>query len=159
MKVVTLRPAQAEDTGFLLRVYASTRSQEMALTGWTDEEKQAFCAMQFDAQRTDYIARFPGAVQSIVLEGGKPAGQTWVYRSDEEIRLLDIALLPERRNSGTGAILLLQLQDEARRAGKPLRHSVYKDNEDALRFYRRLGFAVVADFEAYCLMEWNPGAA
>jgi ribosomal protein S18 acetylase RimI-like enzyme len=29
-------------------------------------------------------------------------------------------------------------------------------NDGALRFYERLGFTVVEDFETYVLMEWLP---
>ena len=60
MKSITLRPAQAEDTEFLFRVYASTRSEELARTPWTEDEKRAFLEMQFNAQEKDYSARFPG---------------------------------------------------------------------------------------------------
>ena len=151
---VTIRPVQSGDESFLLRVYASSRAEELALTGWTEAEKQTFIEMQFAAQWQDYSNRFPDAEQSIVLHEGIPAGRIWVNRGDEEIRLLDIALLPEFWNSGTGTILLQQLQGEASALAKPLRHTVYKDNVDALRFYKRLGFAIVEDYATYCLMEW-----
>lgn len=153
---VTLRPVAPDDREFLLRVYAGTREDELAQTGWTDDEKQAFIEMQFTAQHADYSTRFPDGEHSIVLVGDSPAGRMWVARWEEEMRLLDIALLPERRNAGTGRILLERLQAEAAQRGTPLRHSVYKMNDGALRFYERLGFTVIEDFETYVLMEWTP---
>ncbi len=144
------------DRDFLLRVYEGTRDDARAVP-WPEEQRREFVAMQFAAQSADYETRFPNAEHSIVLVDGLPHGRIWIDRADTEIRLLDVALLPERRNRGTGRVLLERLIAEARDAGKPLRHSVYKSNTDALRFYERLGFAVVEDFELYVLMEWQAG--
>jgi GNAT superfamily N-acetyltransferase len=153
---ITLRPVGQEDREFLFRLYSSTREEELALTQWDDEQKRTFLEMQFMAQQTDYASRFPGSEHAIVLVGGEAVGRIWVARWEDEIRLLDIALLPEHRNAGSGTVLLKRLQAEARQAGQPLRHSVYKMNDGALRFYERLGFTVVEDFETYVLMEWLP---
>ena len=153
---ITLRPVLPEDRAFLFQVYAGTREEELAQTGWSDDEKQAFIEMQFTAQQTDYTNRFPDAEHTIILVDGEQVGRMWVGRWEDEIRLLDIALLRERRNAGTGTVLLKRLQREAEDAGKSLRHSVYKMNEAALRFYERLGFTVIEDFETYVLMEWLP---
>jgi ribosomal protein S18 acetylase RimI-like enzyme len=153
---LSLRPAQPADETFLRRVYASTRADELAMVPWTPEEKAAFLDMQFTAQKTDYRARFPRSEHSIVLVDEVEVGRVWIDRGEDEIRLIDIALLPERRNGGTGTTLLRGLQAEASAADRPLRHSVYKQNTGALRFYQRLGFQVVEDFETYVLMEWIP---
>lgn len=155
---ISLRPVRPDDRAFLFRVYASTREDELAATDWDGAQKHAFLEMQFSAQQADYARRFPDAEHTIVLVDREPVGRLWVAQWDDEIRLLDIALLSERRNAGTGTVLLGRLQAEAARAGKPLRHSVYKMNEAALRFYRRLGFTVIEDFETYVLMEWFPNA-
>jgi GNAT superfamily N-acetyltransferase len=152
---VTIRPVQVIDESFLQRVYASSRAEELAQTGWTEEEKQSFLQLQFTAQWQDYSNRFPDAEQSIVLHEGNPAGRIWVNRSNEEVRLLDITLLPEFRNSGIGAVLLQRLQDEARALGIPLRHAVYKDNLSAIHFYQNLGFAIIEDLTTYYIMEWT----
>ncbi len=152
---MTLRPATGADRDFLLRVYAGTRD-DVGTLPWPEEQRREFVAMQFAAQTADYEARFAEAEHSVVLVDGVPHGRIWVDRNDTEIRLLDVALLPERRNRGTGRVLLERLIAEAQQAGKPLRHSVYTTNVQALRFYERLGFEVVEDFEMYVLMEWRP---
>jgi ribosomal protein S18 acetylase RimI-like enzyme len=152
---VTIRPVQSSDESFLRRVYASSRAEELAQTGWSEEEKQSFLQLQFTAQWQDYSNRFPDAEQSIVLYEGNPTGRIWVNRSNEEIRLLDITLLPEFRNSGIGAVLLQRLQDEARALVIPLRHAVYKDNLIAIHFYQNLGFTIIEDLATYYIMEWT----
>lgn len=155
-ETIELRPVGDADADFLLRVYGETRAGELAAVPWTDAEKDGFVRQQFAAQHHDYTSRFPAAQHSVVVADGEAVGRIWIDRRPEEIRLLDIALLAEHRNRGIGGVLLGRLQDEARRAGKPLRHSVEKSNGDGLRFYRRLGFQVVEDWGLHDLMEWLP---
>lgn len=148
----TLRPVRDDDVDFLLRLYSSTR-EDISRAPWSEEQKQGFLYMQYAAQRADYERRFPKAAHSIVLVGVVPVGRIWVDRRADEIRLLDVALMPERCGRGIGAALLGDLMEEARRCGKPLRHSVLKENVRALRFYRRLGFVEAEDLGMYVLME------
>ena len=58
---VTLRPVQDSDDEFLLKVYGSTREQEMAQVPWTAEQKQQFVRMQYEAQKNHYAAQHPHA--------------------------------------------------------------------------------------------------
>jgi ribosomal protein S18 acetylase RimI-like enzyme len=114
-----------------------------------------FLRWQFDTQRREYEARFPRAAYHVILVDQRPAGRIWVGSDDEQIRLLDIALLPEFQNRGAGTALLRRLMDEAKEAGKALRHMVFVLNNDATRFYERLGFVVIEDLGAYKHMEWR----
>ena len=155
---VELRPAGPGDYEDLLRVYASTREAEVAqVTWWDDSQKLAFCRSQYDAQKAEYDARFPDAEYDVILLGGRTVGRVWVGRAADEIRLLDIALLPEAQRRGVGAALIGALIEEARASGKRLRHMVFMLNTDARRFYERLGFRVFEDLGGYLHMEWSPG--
>jgi ribosomal protein S18 acetylase RimI-like enzyme len=151
-----LRPAKPEDEDFLLRVFRSTREDELALTAWDDAQKDAFIRMQYAAQQADYMARFPDAEYSVILYGDAPAGRIWIGRSETEIRLLDIALLPGFQNRGIGTYLLNALIAESNRVRKPLRHSVFKFNTDAFSFYQRLGFQMTGESAAYVFLERPP---
>jgi ribosomal protein S18 acetylase RimI-like enzyme len=153
---VSLRPVAPEDDEFLFAVYASSRAEELAQTNWEEAQKLAFLRMQFDAQRGEYFQRFPDADYRVIIVACRPAGRLWVARTPQQIRLLDIALLPEFRNRGIGARLIRELAEEARRAGLPLRHMVFQLNEDALRFYERLGFTRLELHGAYWEMEMKP---
>jgi ribosomal protein S18 acetylase RimI-like enzyme len=93
----------------------------------------------------------------VILVGGQPAGRLYVARWPAEIRIVDIALLPEFRGAGVGSRLLAELLAEADQAGKPVSIHVEKLNP-ALRLYQRLGFARAADREVYWLMERAPRA-
>ena len=155
--VVVLRPTTPEDYDELLRIYASTRADELAqVIWWDDAQKLAFCRQQFEAQKNEYDEHFPGAQYDLILLDGRTAGRIWVARDEREIHLLDIALLPEAQNRGVGTALLNRLMEESRASGKRLRHMVFILNKNALRFYERLGFKVFEDLGGYLHMEWRP---
>ena len=157
---VVLRPAVAEDYEELVGVYASSRAAELAqVTWWGDEQKLAFCRMQYDAQKKEYDARFPDAQYDLILLDGRTAGRFWVGRGEEEMRLLDIIVLPWAQGQGVGTVLVRKLIEEARASGKRLRHMVFVMNEDARRLYERLGFVVFEEVGGSHLhMEWRAGA-
>jgi GNAT superfamily N-acetyltransferase len=150
-----LRPVTLEDDPFLLSVYASTRADELAQVEWEPGQQEAFVKWQFEMQRREYDARFPDAEYDVIEIDGQPAGRLWLGRKDDEIRLLDIALLPEFQNRSAGTALLTDLIDEARSTGKRLRHMVFVLNNNADRFYERLGFVVLEDLGGYKHMEWK----
>src|SRR5258705_5630773 len=152
---LTLRPVTSADDQFLLSVYHSTRADELSQAEWQEGQEQLFVKWQFDLQRREYDTRFPDADYFMILIDDSPAGRIWIGRDAEQIRLLDIALRPEFQNRGAGTLLLRRLIDEARQVGKPLRHMVFVLNNDAHRFYERLGFVVIEDLGAYKHMEWK----
>src|SRR5438309_321542 len=122
---LALRPVTSDDDNFLLRVYASTRAEELAQAEWQEGQQEAFVKWQFDLQRREYDARFPDAEYYIILVDNSRAGRFWIGRDAKQIRLLDIAILPEFQNRGAGTRLLKELIAEAANSGKALRHMVF----------------------------------
>ena len=151
---VALRPAGEEDRAFLRSVYRSTREDELALTGWDDAQKDAFVAMQFEAQHRYYAEQYAGASFDVVMVDGEPAGRLYVARGPKEIRIVDIALLPQYRNQGIGIGLLRDILAEGAARRHPVTIHVERFNP-ALRLYDRLGFAPMADRGVYLLLEWR----
>jgi ribosomal protein S18 acetylase RimI-like enzyme len=135
----------------LYRIYASTRDEELAVVPWTAEQKEAFLRMQFTLQDAHYRGNYPGASFDVLVVGGLPAGRLYVSRRPEEIRVMDIALLPEFRRRGIGERVLRDVLAEADRDGVPVSLSVAWNNP-ARRLYERVGFSVVADQGVYLLM-------
>ena len=154
--VIKLRPVTSADDDFLLSVYASTRAEELAQAPWDEEGKLAFIRWQFELQRREYDARFPGARYNVILVDDRPAGRLWVGEDKDQIRLLDIALLEEFQNQGIGSSLLTGVMEYAVEVNKPLRHMVFMLNINAFRFYERLGFVTIEDLGGYKHMEWRP---
>jgi ribosomal protein S18 acetylase RimI-like enzyme len=152
--MISLRPITQKDDAFLARVYASSRADELAITGWSEERKADFCRRQFDAQSAYYAENYSDASFQIIERDGWPIGRLYVARWGKEIRIVDITLLPEARGSGIGTKLLRDLQEESRVAGKSLTIHVERFNR-ALGLYQRLGFQQVEDKGVYLLMEWK----
>lgn len=154
-KDITFRKMRPTDQRFLHRLYASTRADEMADVPWSDEEKVQFLKMQFEAQHTFYTEQFTEADFLIVQRDGKSIGRVYLDEREEEIRLIDIALLPEHRGQGLGGKLMHDILAAAKAVGKAVRIHVEQFNP-AMRLYDRLGFKKIQDEGPYYLMEWLP---
>lgn len=153
---VTFRPIEPNDKEFLLRVYRSTREEELAMiVDWTPEMKDAFILQQFTAQHTWYQEHYIGAEFLVILVDGVPAGRLYVHRREKEIRLVDIAFQPEFRNGGFGTSILRDLLAEGEASRKPVSIHVEIYNP-AMRLYERLGFQPIEDRGVYRLMQWSP---
>jgi ribosomal protein S18 acetylase RimI-like enzyme len=155
---ISLRPIQPEDEEFLCRVYASTRTEELAPVAWTEEEKSSFLRVQFAAQHRYYRESYTSSRFEVVLVDGQPAGRLYVARWPEELRVIDIALLPEFRRRGVGTALLRGLFEEAAAQGLPVRIHVERLNP-ALVLYERLGFRLLEDRGVYLFLEWRAAGA
>jgi ribosomal protein S18 acetylase RimI-like enzyme len=153
-----LRAATPDDEPLLLRVYASTRSGELAQVEWSDEQKAAFVRQQFAAQSQYYRDYYSTASFDVILCEDQPVGRLYVARWSNEIRIVDIALLSEWCGRGIGTSLLQQLQAEARASNKALSIHVERFNP-ALRLYTRLGFQPIEDKGVYLFLEWKEGGS
>jgi ribosomal protein S18 acetylase RimI-like enzyme len=147
-----LRPSAPGDAELLFRIYASTRDEELGAVPWTPEQKEAFLRMQFAAQDAHYRRSYPDASFDLLIVGGMPAGRLCVWRAPSEVRIVDIALLPEFRRRGIGERVLRDLLAEAARTGRTVSLHVERTNP-ARRLYERLGFRTTADRGMYLAME------
>lgn len=155
---ISLRPATAADETFLLEVYKSSRGDDLRELGWEGDRVSEFLDMQYEAQKRFFENEYQRAADQIVLWDGEPAGRLIVERRDHEIRCIDLTLLPQRRNSGIGASLIRKLQDEATRAGKPLRLQIIRFSR-AVNLFERLGFVRTSETGTHFQMEWVPDRA
>jgi ribosomal protein S18 acetylase RimI-like enzyme len=150
---VALRAATESDREFLVGVYGSTRDEELSVVEWAPGQREAFVRMQFDAQDEEYRRRNPQGTFDVIELGGRRAGRLYVDRRPDDIRIVDIALLPEFRDAGVGGQLIAQLMDEAAASDRKLSIHVEIHNR-AAELYDRLGFAVVDERGLYRRMEW-----
>jgi ribosomal protein S18 acetylase RimI-like enzyme len=153
--MISLCPTTLKDNEFLYRVYASTRQEELAQVDWDTAQKEAFLRMQFEAQAKYYAENYVGAQFQIVLLNDTPVGRLYVVRWAKEIRIMDIALLPEYRGRGIGSALLKEILAEGQARGVPVTIHVERLNP-ALRLYDRLGFRLAEDKGVHYLLEWTP---
>jgi len=143
-----------DDEAFLFALYGSTRAEEMTLVPWTVEQQQMFIAMQFSAQQEHYKKKYPSAQHHIIIFEGRPVGRLYVARLEQEIRIVDILLVPAERNAGIGSHLLTQLVDEGRHSGKPVRIYV-ENNSPSLTLFRRLGFEALEQHGIHLMLQFS----
>jgi len=153
---ISLRPVTAGDDGMLREIYKSSRGDDLRELGWTEDRVDEFLGMQYEAQKHFLASEYQRPADELILCDGEPAGRLIVERREHEIRLIDLALLPEHRNNSIGAFLIRKLQNEARRQEKPLRLQVIRFNR-AINLFERLGFARTSETGTHFQMEWRPG--
>jgi ribosomal protein S18 acetylase RimI-like enzyme len=150
----TRRAATPEDREFLLDLYATTRTAELDLLSWTSAERAAFVQMQYDAQGAAYGQQSVEGRVDVVEVAGRPAGRLYLDHRPTDVRIVDIALLPEQRGQGIGSALLREVVSEAAASGRTVSLHVERGNP-ARALYRRLGFVELEDDGLRLLMEWR----
>lgn len=150
--MIHLRPAHADDADFLFALFCGARDPEFALL--PQPQRETLLRLQYQAQSGDYAERFPSAEHFIIEFCGQPAGRLLLNRDANELRVVDIAVVPEQRGQGIASAVLQSLMSEAEAACMPVRLSVWHDNP-ALALYRRLGFCVRAESATHLELEWR----
>jgi ribosomal protein S18 acetylase RimI-like enzyme len=126
----------------------------MDLVDWSQEQKTAFLQMQFFAQHKHYQQNYMDAEFSIIIIDGSQAGRLYLDQREDEIRIVDIALLPQYRNQGIGTTIINEILAKGKASGLPVTIHVEQFNP-AFRLYQRLGFQRIADDGVYFLMQWS----
>lgn len=152
---IAFRALTDADDAFIAALYASTRADEMAMTGWPVEMCDAFLAQQHRAQHVHYQANYRGADWLVVERDAVAIGRLYLAEWPAEVRVVDISLTPGSRGHGIGAALLRDVGDWAGAMGKTVSIHVEKNNP-ARRLYERLGFVLAEDKGVYDLMTWDP---
>src|ERR1700730_15644498 len=152
---ITVRPVTSDDEEFLLKIYKSSRGDDLRGLDWDEDRISEFLGMQYEAQQHFHESEYKRANDEIILVAGEPAGRLIVERLEYEIRCIDLALLPEHRNNGIGAFLIRKLQEEARRENKPLRLQVIRFSR-AVNLFERSGFLRTSETGTHFQMEWKP---
>ena len=142
---------------FLLSLYGTTRYDELQQVPWTPEQKAAFVHQQFQAQHTYWQENYIDTSWDLVVVDGEPAGRLYVARWPDDIRIVDIALMPEYRGGGLGTRLIRALLAEGDASGRRVSIHVELFNP-ARRLYERLGFVQSGEHGVYLLMERPPSA-
>jgi ribosomal protein S18 acetylase RimI-like enzyme len=155
---VTIRVETDDDSAFCERLYASTRADELAPVPWPDEAKAQFLRSQYALQRAHYRTHYTGASFLVVEREDRPIGRVYLWQGSSELRIIDIALLPDERGHGLGTLVMSTLIERARDAELVVSLHVEAHNP-AQRLYKRLGFRFVEDRGVYHLLEWRPPQA
>lgn len=152
------RPQVPEDLPFLAELMSSGREWERQAFPGDAQVWAALMAHQAAAQDAHYRAHYRDACFEILEDdGGRPVGRLALAPMADELRVMDIALVPELRGQGRGTALLQAVMAVAAQAGTAVRLHVEQFNP-ARRLYARLGFGLVEDKGVHLLLEWRPGS-
>jgi len=154
--MIQLRTVQEKDTAFIEAVYRTTREAELNLTNWSEHQKSAFISMQSAAQLAEYKTKCPGAIFQVIIYNKKNAGRFFTCENEDDIRLLDITILPEFTGKGIGTDLMHRLIDRSNKVQKKISLHVEPSNP-ALKLYQRLGFIHIKNNGRFYYMEREPG--
>lgn len=153
---LALRPAGPGDDEALFAVFVSSREREMDPMVLPPEMKERMLRLQYEGQLGSYGHAYPGARIWVLEVEGRVAGRLVLEYRRDEIWVVDIAILPGRRNAGLGGGLLRHLMEQARASGRVLRGSVTPYNP-ARALYRRLGVRELGpETEPLIPLEWRP---
>lgn len=152
--MITLRSQTNADDDFLYNLYCSTRDEELKKMRCDASQLEIFLNFQFNAQKVHYKHRYSNAKFDIILVNKRMAGRLYLSCDNQELRIVDISLLPEFRRQGYGTEILTMVTERARRNKLPVRLSVVLGNP-AINLYKRLGFIVIAENPPYIELEKN----
>jgi GNAT superfamily N-acetyltransferase len=152
---LNIRPARQQDKGFLERLYNSTR-EDLRLLDAQPDFIEALIDMQFQAQQDDYGERFPNAMHFIIEKHTEAIGRATLNFSEREIRIVDIAFLPEARGNGFGQAIIQSFQICAEQSAVPLALTVSNINQMAIQVYLKLGFQIDSQDQLHTGMCWYP---
>jgi len=150
-----MRPAREGDNYFIESLYKANRD-DLRLIDAEDDFIESLIDMQHKAQTQGYGDTFPNAMYFIVEKHNERVGRVVLDFSPNEIRIIDIALLPAAQGHGFASGIIKALQLSATKSRTPLALSVYKTNMPARQLYATLGFKLVDSNANIDFLAWQP---
>jgi ribosomal protein S18 acetylase RimI-like enzyme len=152
-----LRPATADEDDVLRALRAERDGASLALAGLDAASLATLLDLQFEAQRAQYRASYPNAIEHLVIVGVDTVGTCWTSLGSHALQLLDITVRPGFRRMGIATAVLRQLMSTAAAVDVPLVLSVWQDNDAARKLYASLGFQPVPDeaVPGYHKLAWS----
>lgn len=148
-KMFGIRQATTEDPPFLFKVSTDAmRPVRETLNPdkeFIEEEELSKYKEKFDPEKIE-----------VLQYEGKDVGRLRVVRSPESIYVGGIQILPEFQGKGIGTNLFNGLVEESNESGIPIVLEVHDVNEQAINFYKRLGFTEGEKVKDQTIMRYVP---
>ncbi|MEP6900142.1 MAG: GNAT family N-acetyltransferase [Actinomycetota bacterium] len=147
-----------QDEPFLIALYSSTRSDELALVSWDNAEKHTFLLHQFHAQQQHYFSKYPNASYQIIKLNDISIGRLYVAEVEDEIKILDLTILAEYRGQTFGTQLIKEILAEAGKKNKSV--EIYIENFNrSQNLFKRLNFQPESDGGIYVIWRWGENSS
>jgi ribosomal protein S18 acetylase RimI-like enzyme len=153
-EVLTLRPARADDEEFLFRLFSTVYGEKLQPVLLDAEEKNRLLGLMYQGFTQHYNSLAGASDDRLVLLDNQSIGRMILIQMREEIRLAELAILPQYRSRGIGSALVSQVQTESRMSKRPVRLQVARFDR-VLRLYERLGFHRISAAGPYLHLEWS----
>ena len=140
-----LRPATPDDEAFLVEVYSKNREHEFAFAGWDEAALQQFLEMQYRMRKSAQAMQYEAPEYWVIESDASRVGALITSRTPDELKLVDIAILPDYQGRGLGGTVISELQRQAMEAGVPIVLHVDLTNPRARTLYEKMGFRVTID--------------
>jgi GNAT superfamily N-acetyltransferase len=155
---LSLRPMNASDQAFVESLYRSTRD-DLRMLDAEEDFIEEFIEFQRHAQTRGYGEMFPNAMYFVAEYHHERIGRVVLDFGQNEIRVVDIALIPAARGKGYGGQMIQTVQMAAGKVMAPLVLTVRFDHQRAKQLYTRLGFVAEEAQVPYQRMVWYPPAS
>ena len=140
----TLRPVSASDAPLLDTLFRESLGPVGEALATLPDGGAVLIAQMREGQRRTWRDAFGEDGHALVLVDGVPVGRVWAERmGPDEVRLVDIVLLPSHRGAGIGTAVLQRIIADAESECRTVVLHVATQNP-ALRLYRRLGFVTIS---------------
>lgn len=148
-----LRPELPQDEPFVRRLILETIAAELSASAWPEPMRSHLLGVQYAGRRQSNRVNFPAAASQVIEAEGADAGWVVVNTTPDEVRVVDIMVLPALRGRGIGTAVVRGILAAAAELRIPVRLNVYTTNHAAIRLYERLGFRRIGGDEAQHFME------
>ena len=140
------RRATEEDFAFARAVHHSSYREWVVdqFGAWDEDFQNRFFRESWD--------RWP---YEIIEVDNHPVGFCAVEHAHDATHVREFALHPEFQSRGIGAAYLRSLVHEFHSPQKPVRLRAFKANQDAIAFYKRIGFVQTGATDLQLLFEWQ----
>jgi ribosomal protein S18 acetylase RimI-like enzyme len=137
-----LRPATAGDEAFVRRVFLEASNAALASAGLPAVALAGLIELQYGARLAQWRSTYPSFVQYVLERDGEATGVCCLADGDE-VRVIDLAVLPSYQRQGIASDVLRQVASR----GLPVRLSVWQDDAGARALYAGAGFRAAGDAE------------
>ncbi len=154
---LTARLAQESDKEFFVRLYATTRDDLRRLPLAPDALNDLI-KMQQIVQENGLANTYPEATQWTIMLDDVAIGRLIVDFTNNDWRVIDIALMPAYRLQGHGRKIMQAVMNKARETGGSVSLSVFEFNTIARHLYNNLAFEVRHEDPVHAQMIWRSAA-
>lgn len=152
---LALRPARVDDRAFMERLFRSTREHFYTIAG-PGQPIDALIAQQYRLQQAAYARQWPDARKWVIQRQGEAIGQLTLNEDETALHIIDFVIEPGMRGKGCGTSVLNAVLAGAADKRIPVRLCVDRQNPEAERLYRRLGFQLAKASDTHHAMVWTP---